>query len=376
MRTTDRHRAEELGRERLAELIRGAPLVDDATVTLGKLWERYRREAQSFLDSAETTQRDAAARAAVLIGYFGDGFDVNTLTEDRVRAYAAQRLRGGIRQSGRDTRPVRARSLQADLVLLNMMLRWATTVRTTHGRRWLEDNPLRGIRRVREQNPRRPVATWERFVKTRGAMQDLAEHAKRPDERDRWVKVELALVLAEATGRRLNAIRQLRWEDIDLERRTIRWRAESDKKRREAIIPLPDVLVEELRGFRNQLGALGGWVFARESDGQQPMDRHLFDKWLAAAERRAGLPKLPGGLWHPYRRKWATERKDLSLKDVAAAGGWKDVETLLQSLPAPRRGHPPRGDEHAQEGPRAGHKRVETATQTATRSEKQNEPLG
>jgi hypothetical protein len=34
------------------------------------------------------------------------------------------------------------------------------------------------------------------------------------------------------------------------------------------------------------------------------MDRHLFDKWLTVAEREAGLPKLDGGLWHPYRRKW------------------------------------------------------------------------
>lgn len=36
-------------------------------------------------------------------------------------------------------------------------------------------------------------------------------------------------------------------------------------------------------------------------------------------------------LWHAYRRKWATERKDLPLKDVAAVGGWKDVATLITS---------------------------------------------
>jgi len=51
--------------------------------------------------------------------------------------------------------------------------------------------------------------------------------------------------------------------------------------------------------------------------------------------RAADLPKLDGGLWHPYRRKWATERKHLSLKDVAAAGGWKDVETLLTCYQQP-----------------------------------------
>jgi hypothetical protein len=47
------------------------------------------------------------------------------------------------------------------------------------------------------------------------------------------------------------------------------------------------------------------------------------------AEAAAGLERLDGGLWHAYRRKWATERKELPLKDVAAAGGWKDVTTLL-----------------------------------------------
>lgn len=41
------------------------------------------------------------------------------------------------------------------------------------------------------------------------------------------------------------------------------------------------------------------------------------------------------GLWHPYRRKWATERKHLPLKDVAAAGGWKDTETLLTCYQQP-----------------------------------------
>ena len=29
------------------------------------------------------------------------------------------------------------------------------------------------------------------------------------------------------------------------------------------------------------------------------------------------------------RRKWASERKHLPLVDVAAAGGWKDTQTLV-----------------------------------------------
>jgi hypothetical protein len=46
------------------------------------------------------------------------------------------------------------------------------------------------------------------------------------------------------------------------------------------------------------------------------------------AERLAELPKLAGGVWHPYRRLWATERQHLSDVAVAAAGGWKSTKTL------------------------------------------------
>lgn len=56
----------------------------------------------------------------------------------------------------------------------------------------------------------------------------------------------------------------------------------------------------------------------------------FIDKWLSYAERDAKLPKLVGGLWHPYRRKWAMERKHFPLADVAAVGGWKDIETMLR----------------------------------------------
>jgi integrase len=147
--------------------------------------------------------------------------------------------------------------------------------------------------------------------------------------------MEMALVLAEATGRRLGSIRQLRWDDINFEQGTIRWRAEADKKGREWVVPVPEGLLDELKYFRRKLGAVGGWLFAAEKDPDRTMDRHLFDKWLTVAEGAAKLPKLQGGLWHPYRRKWATERKGHSLKDVAAAGGWQDTETLLKCYEQP-----------------------------------------
>ncbi|MFL5561715.1 MAG: hypothetical protein ACJ79K_09600 [Gemmatimonadaceae bacterium] len=123
------------------------------------------------------------------------------------------------------------------------------------------------------------------------------------------------------------------------------------------MIPMPGALRLELRTFRVKLGALGGLLFSAEKNGQVPMDRHLFDKWLAMAEVKAELPKLEGSLWHAYGRKWASERRHHPLPDVAAAGGWKDLTTLLECYQAaddaavlavmaePRKRHDQRADE-------------------------------
>lgn len=78
--------------------------------------------------------------------------------------------------------------------LLNSMLNWARTVRVHGGKRLLD------------QNPRRPVATFERFQATRAAIQQLTTESKTHAERKKWLKLELALLIAEATGRRLGSM--------------------------------------------------------------------------------------------------------------------------------------------------------------------------
>jgi integrase len=109
-------------------------------------------------------------------------------------------------------------------------------------------------------------------------MRALDENSRSDAERSRWIKMELALVLAEATGRRLGAIRQLQWKDIDLESQTIRWRAESDKQGQEWIVPIPDALADELRarfgGSSEPLAVgcsrLGGSLISRWTATQGP----------------------------------------------------------------------------------------------------------
>jgi integrase len=175
------------------------------------------------------------------------------------------------------------------------------------------------------------VATWERYQETRRIIQELAANSKSEISRQKWLKLELALILAEATGRRLGAIRQLRWDDVDFPRGTIRWRAETDKKGKEWVIPIPVGLSDELRAFRVRVtSAFSGLMFPSHSDPAKAVSRDSFGHWLAEAEGKAKLTKLDGSLWHAYRRAWATTRKHLPVVDVAAAGGWSDITTLLK----------------------------------------------
>lgn len=363
LHTKDRTEAERLARELLARTmlqdavpveVSATPETQDPSVTLDAVLHRYCTEAATFLDNGEAWRNDAFTRAKILRARFGPECDVRDLTEDDVASYTTWRLAGGIMydtdpltNAPRMTHPVRMRSVEADLKLLYAALKWATTVRVGNGRRrWLEYHPLAGVRRPREKNPKRPIATWERFQKARATAQRLVAEAEAKRDaatkactrmhaeatRDKWIRVELMLVLAEATGRRAGAIRQLRWDDVYLPaigEGNIRWRSESDKKRKEWMTPIPPSLVEELRTFQQKLGAVGGWMFPSQKDSTQPIRRDVLRSHVGALERHAKLPKLEGGLLHPYRRKWATERKHLPLKDVAAAGGWQDEGTLL-----------------------------------------------
>ena len=330
LRTRSKTEAERLGKLLLSRLLSGQVEEASAVVTLSSLWSRFQAECEAWRDNSERSRKDDERSAKVLMGFFGESQDVSYITANDVVRFQNARKNGGIKLlDGELTKKVRARTGQADLELLRMMCRWATNVRVGGNGRLLLCNPLQGVKFSRELNERQPPTSMERFTKTREAMIELRGRGESETGRLRWMKVELALVLAEATGRRLNSIRLLRWEDVDLKQSEIRWRADSDKKGKEWVIPIPDSLRDELRQFRTDLCAIAGWVFPSETDAEEPMARSQFDKWLLLAERHAKLDKLQGGRWHPYRRKWATERKHLSIKDVMAAGGWSDADTLV-----------------------------------------------
>src|SRR5260370_29006918 len=174
---------------------------------------------------------------------------VDYLTRNDVDRYAAMRRTGRGWPDTRVTEPVRARTIQGELKLLKTMIHWAMSERLPNGVWLLENNPLRGVKLPKEESPRRPVTTYDRFLKIREAVHELAAAAPQERGKQRWKRFDLALVLAEATGARIGAIRGLCWSDINSNSLEITFRAEFDKRGRDRTVPLPEPLAEELPGL-------------------------------------------------------------------------------------------------------------------------------
>ena len=159
------------------------------------------------------------------------------------------------------------------------------------------------------------------------------------------------LNLARYTGHRTNAICNLMVTDLlrtpDAVREAIaamghdesraeyypygglRWRGELDKEGFDTLTPLSQAARAALDAYLERNPRVGDVpLFPSPGDPSIPIRRNLAGNWLVRAEKLAGLPKLRGGRWHPYRRLFATELRAVPVHDVAAAGGWKSVETV------------------------------------------------
>jgi integrase len=318
------HRDRELATRQAYELLQGVlanvRAIEDDSLTLGMLAELYLASPQHEA-KRDRTQWDDRRKLDRVVAFLGADRNILSLSESDVRRYTLARRRGdaGLRGVNRGG-SVRDRTIEADLLILHRAMNWGQRERNGTGRRLLKENPWHGIRLPRERNPRRPVMSHTTYLK-------LVEVANQVHP-----LLKLALVLAEGTGRRISAWRNLRWEDVDFRAGTILWRAEHDKSGFEDVRPMSNTVQRALQEARKLQRAIGSApVFPAPKDPTRACDRHLLDKWLRRAFTRAGLTREPGGLWHTLRRKWATERKGYPVKDVAAAGGWRDERTILTS---------------------------------------------
>ena len=312
------HNDRERATREAAEIVRlrdAGEWIDSRSLTLGILVARYLAENTHARDGSLKTEhyrRGCERYSKYLIGWFGADTPVIELTPERMAGYGAARRSGEI-----NGRAVGATSLHQDVKLLKSMMKWATGV-YNNGRPLLDRNPLTGFAIPKTRNPLRPMIEEDTVEKLRAVAERVSP------------LMPLLITLMDSTGRRLSSVLGLRWEDFDFEKRTITWRAELDKKRRTWIVPMPKVAEQALLKYRSEHPAIGSaLVFPMREDPTKPVTRHLASDWMLRAYRNAGITRPKGSLWHAFRRKWATLRKDYPLRDLAAAGGWEDLPTAL-----------------------------------------------
>src|SRR5216684_6690973 len=314
----DKEKATRQGYELLNALLTNENALDEQSLTLGLLSDLY-VESPAHLSKKARTQRDEGRMLRQVVEFFGKARRVETLSESDVKRYTMARRQGDVAPPGAEHgRPVRDRTIEAELEMLLRALRWAVRERKTNGERLLKENPLVGVRLPSEKNPNRPVMAHDVYCR-------LLEVAERVHP-----LLKLALIVAEGTGRRLSAWRSLFWDDVDFEAGMIRWRAANDKKGYEQVVPMSDAVKQALSAARRAQQTIGNTVvFPAPKNPTQSCGRHVLDGWLRKAFELTGLSRQPGGMWHSIRRKWATERKGYPIKDVAFAGGWRTERTVL-----------------------------------------------
>lgn len=323
----DAERAKAWARDQAERLAVGLASVADGVPTVSRVFGLY-LATQTPRKGRSCRYQDRRA-AKMWTRVLGAGKDLHKLTLGEWQAFIDARLTGAIDAHGEPVpepttpedpkrRPVGPRAVENDCEWLQTVIRWATAWQDAATAKYLmRENPARGEAFQKaiphEANPRRPLATDDRYDQVLAKAGDV--HPLLP----------VILTLAHGTGRRIRAILALQYEDLLLGKGAqwpngrIRWRAEEDKLGAEWVAPVNTEVRAALDTLPRAIGPVplfSGVSYERAS------------KWLRRAERLAKVSKHDGSLWHAYRRGWATARKNLPAKDVAHAGGWKNVATL------------------------------------------------
>ena len=199
-----------------------------------------------------------------------------------------------------------------------------------HQRRLLEHHPLAGYRfkRAKEDRPTSPAAyTTDDLAAILAQWQPQARHDWRP-----WC----AVVLAAYQGARMRAILHLRWEDLDLARGLVTWRAAYDKTGTERTQPLT------LAGYCAALTALHWrvgdtpWVFpspwaAKRAGREAPGVYGAQALWLALrqAETTAGIAHQAYRAMHGFRRGVGKRVAQMTGDPMRGLGWLGDVDPKM-----------------------------------------------
>ena len=292
-------------------LFRGEAESEPEPLTLETLFDIYREEVTPT--KTKRSRRYERTTMAMFLKFFGRRRKPATLSQRDWDRFIRARRAGRVGPSGR---PVSNRTIEYDLKFLLTVLNWAARSRDEEGRLLLESNPLRGLKSPKQKNPARVLVTDAEY-------QALLKASLLMDWRFR-----VALVIAHGTGHRIGAIRQLRWSDIDMEGRTIRWRAEHEKTGHEHRTPVTPEALAALEEARRRPPRDRGRTCLPGTRGsleeRQP---------LTGAHQVAEGPDV-GGAGTQASPRVALAEAEVRLRPhepvLCELGGWKTAETVLR----------------------------------------------
>ena len=321
----DRSHAKLKADELAAALRRGeAPQASELTLH-ALFYNWYLKEVTPTKGESKQTHDEMCAE--MLCRCFGAKRHPKTLNIRDWQKFIRERRSGALRPARYDSdpkkkfpvQPVGDRQVRYDLKYLMAVLNYATMARDDRDVPLLTHNPLKGLPYpAPNQNPHRPMLTDEQYLKMLKVAAEVHRHC------------ETFFTVVHETGHRGASVRQLRWSDIDFEKKVVRWRAENDKIRFLHTTPLTAAAMDALERLQKAEGAIGEqWVFPSDVDSSQPVPRTTTAKWWQRAEEKAGIKHVHGMGFHSARRKFASELKATNLRDLAYLGGWKNPQTVL-----------------------------------------------
>jgi integrase len=121
--------------------------------------------------------------------------------------------------------------------------------------------------------------------------------------------VRIMAVLAMKTGMRISEILGLRWQDLDFVQATLtikrsvvgKYEDETKTLASASVLPLHEMLIQELQGWKAQEESVNGWLFENIDTGRPYHADLLRQDHMAPAGRKAGIPNLG---WHNFRHTY------------------------------------------------------------------------
>lgn len=324
-------------------------------VLLGPLLDLYEKEVIPTKDP--DTQCGNLIAARQFLAFFGRDAVVERIRRDgrpftelgfvRFHEWMKARREGTIpgfpHKCGRQT-------IISNFRYLRAVFEWGTMERED-GAPLMVRNPWRKFVPPAEDNPTRVEMTQDMHDRLRAAAGN-------------W-RMAVVMTICRETRRRMNSVRNLALTDIDLDARTVTWRAEFDKARKTRTVKVSKRTVEAIREALEHRLADGVadsiWLFPASQDRTRAVPGTSLHNWMKRAKKAAGLnirglgfhsEKRAGirdPMWQQLPEEWREALSGTTIQTEKRIYGYVGLPAMEQAvawldgeIASPRAPQPPR----------------------------------